>query len=237
MNKTVILLLTYRDSKEVQNVFDKLKGDLGNSYDFKILFNRKTSDPLQNINEDECYFFPDDIIRTMGFNPFINDENPFNGNDHYPLFKFAREHSYEQYWVIEDDVRFSGDWSVFFNALNQYSSDYFGSSFNRNLSGNLKSFNAIYMLSHKAITMLDLFFTKTQITHHHENSIAQILFTHGYTIRDFGGISAFCPVELREGFYNNLYDKGFAGVTLRATDAFKTWGQVPNKIYHPVKNF
>lgn len=241
MNKTIILILTHRDCLVVKQEFDKLKKDLGEKYDFKILFNRKNSNDLIFLDKEDVYFFDDSIINEIGFYPIAFNKNPFLGNDHFPLFKFAREFSsYDYYWVIEDDVRFSGDWSVFFNTFTIYQNDYIASHFHRDSqNGNLKSFNPIYRLSQKAIKFLDFQFKENKVSGHHEHVLAQILYIFGYEILDFGGLSAFCPEHLREKFYNNTYNgKDFnVYVTHRHGPAFKEIGSIPNKIYHPVKNF
>jgi hypothetical protein len=45
--------------------------------------------------------------------------HPIGGND-LPALKFYRDHpEYDAYWVIEDDVRFSGPWHLLFDELRQ----------------------------------------------------------------------------------------------------------------------
>jgi hypothetical protein len=49
------------------------------------------------------------------------------GNCHLALIDFVRHHDdFDHYWVIEYDVRFTGDWAVFFNAFAEDDADLLG---------------------------------------------------------------------------------------------------------------
>lgn len=120
--KNVILLLTNKDSDIVLNEYNKLKDELDpNLYDIFILYhsNGDIPDRIKNINH---FSFTNSILYDLGFKPIKKSLIP--GSLHFPLFAFAKEYSnYENYWFIEDDVRFNGNWCDFFNNVDNIKCD------------------------------------------------------------------------------------------------------------------
>lgn len=68
-------------------------------------------DRLPNALEElNTFSFTNSILHELGYSPI--EERLLPGSNHFPLLKFYREHpDYDYYWMVEDDVRFSGDWN------------------------------------------------------------------------------------------------------------------------------
>ena len=63
----------------------------------------------------------------MGYTP-IDQGKLVPGSNHFPLLKFFKENlGYDYYWLVEDDVRFSGEWRTFFDSFAFNSSDFLSS--------------------------------------------------------------------------------------------------------------
>ena len=119
--KNVILLLTNKVSCEVINEYYKLSELNADKYDVFLLYhsNGIIPDEIKKLN----YFsFTDSIITDLGFYPVGDGLIP--GSLHFPIFEFYKHYSdYDNYWFIEDDVKFNGNWSYFFNNVDKIECD------------------------------------------------------------------------------------------------------------------
>jgi hypothetical protein len=48
--------------------------------------------------------------------PYLTPNGLVPGCTHYPVIDFSRRHEYSHYWLIEDDVEFSGNWATLLRA-------------------------------------------------------------------------------------------------------------------------
>jgi hypothetical protein len=173
------------------------------------------------------------------------------GNTHFPLmYFFSRYPDYEYYWLVEYDVRFSGNWKTFFKAFHQNDAHLltchirsFSEEPNwywwRHLSHHkvivpleqrLRSFNPIYRASNLALKYLHESH-RDQWRGHFEVLIPTLLYHGGFKLEDIGGDGRFTPSGNKNGFYT----EGSNG-TFRWRPAFNQVGIEPNKLYHPVKS-
>ncbi len=42
--------------------------------------------------------------------PYLSSDRINPDSTHYPIIRFSKEFNYQYYWVIENDIEFSGDW-------------------------------------------------------------------------------------------------------------------------------
>jgi GT2 family glycosyltransferase len=180
------------------------------------------------------------------------------GNTHFPLLKFYRENpGYEHYWVIEDDVRFSGDWALFFESFLTIPSDFITCNIRYwkedpywywwnlkhpskkvPLEKRLSSLNPIYRISNIALKFINMVLLDGWCGHH-EVLLPTLLKYGGYQIADFAGNGKFVSPDIKTQFYSS--DKSGMGnilnYTMRSRPTFNTIGTELNKLYHPVKDF
>src|SRR6185437_10138013 len=119
------------------------------------------------------YVFTDETLVSLNYTPIYNVLVP--GSTHFPILQYFREFpDYRYYWVIEDDVRFTGDWGDFFSYFNRQDHDLITSHIRRfddepdwpwwhTLSHNgekvpqtdlLRSFNPVYRISGRALRFI-----------------------------------------------------------------------------------
>ena len=249
--KNVILLLTKSSSQVIINQYNKLKTELNpEKYDIFILYHDKINN-IPNIIKNENYFsFNNNILQELNFKPIGKFLLP--GSNHFPLFKFKKIHSeYKYYWVIEDDVRFNGNWNTFFSKFEYFNCDFLSSDIRNyiddsswcyfnSLSHPIKkiedknkiaSFNPIYRISNNSIDYLSDMFLDGW-SGHHEVSISTLLNYGGFHIADFGGNGKYTPDEFKNKNYNINDSK-----THIYRPIFTDLGNITDVIYHPVKNF
>ena len=180
------------------------------------------------------------------------------------LLQFFRDYSdYECYWLIEHDVRFSGDWTLLFDAFAHDDADFLSchlrdyadepnwpwwepmSHPHRHipLTKRLRSFNPIYRISPSALSHLDRMH-RDGWRGHFEALIPTLLFHGRFRLGDFGGSGRFVLPEHRNKFYleSPQNDAGYLREgTMRWQPAFSESSQTrsgwePNKLFHPVKS-
>ena len=193
----------------------------------------------------------------LGF-PMIGPEI-YPGSTHFPLFNFLiSKHDFDHYWLIEYDVRFSGDWRYFFQECTSLQEDflsphlyywqeepawYLWDSLTHPektipLERRLRCFHPVMRISRQALQAL-------MKTHqegwrgHGELLIPTLLHEQGFTMADFGGTGSFVPPGWENKFYASAspdpggkLEKG----TFRFRPSFIRAGREKNKLYHPVKS-
>lgn len=109
MNKlTVILLRAHRFDEVLRLQFEELKASCGVEADVVLLYHGSRNDPgVRDLDEADVFAHSDEDCEALGL-PF--ESVWFNG--HYPLLVFARARpGYAWHWMLEYDVRFTGQWS------------------------------------------------------------------------------------------------------------------------------
>ncbi|EST34283.1 hypothetical protein [Streptomyces roseochromogenus] len=110
--RTAILFLTHTFDGETVHAFDKLAREAGVFGDVRILADSPTAPPDRLVHCSQSFDFED--LKAGYPRTLARDIVP--GSCHLPVLDFARNHPYDDYWLIEYDVRFTGDWAVFFSA-------------------------------------------------------------------------------------------------------------------------
>jgi Protein of unknown function (DUF3405) len=200
--------------------------------------------------------FTDEDLDALGYPMFRTTIVP--GSGHFPLINFARQHpDYDYYWIIEYDVRFSGNWRIFFDHFKNCQADFLTSHI-RNfvaepkwhwwqlehpekeipLQDRFRSFNPIYRMSRQALKHIDLLHQE-QWSGHYEVLLPTLLYHGGFNLRDFGGKGPFVKKGDKNRFYlddNTMDQKGrLKKGTMRFRPCFPKTGWHWKKLYHPVK--
>lgn len=185
-----------------------------------------------------------DVLNELGYTP-IEKGKLVPGSNHFPLLKFYKENQgYDYYWLVEDDVRFSGEWKEFFDSFASCTSDFLSSVIETKAenpnwywwsclkTGNeaiavdrlLRSFNPIYRLSSQALACIDDHLRKDWIGHH-EVLLPTLLYNKGFLLEDFGGEGIFGRPENNAKFYDDT--------SMRIAPVLPD--DRKNYLFHPVK--
>jgi hypothetical protein len=256
-SKQIILLMTDKDSPVIEQQYQVIQKSLKQNSEICLAFHCKDNPLPLFIEETKHFVFTNSILTNLGFKAIRDSLLP--GSNHFPLLEFYRNNpDYDFYWVIEDDVRFNGDWSVLFDSLNEISSDFItcrirdwkidptwywwdlSHPFKKvPLDKRINSFNPIYRISNIALNFINMALLDGWIGHH-EVLLPTLLKYGGYQIADFGGDGKY----VLPGFENRFYyaNKPFPAdptenATMRFRPPYDKPGNKPNKLYHPVKDF
>ena len=197
---------------------------------------------LQNI--ENLFVFTSDVLKELGYTP-IERGKLVPGSNHFPLLKFYKENQgYDYYWLVEDDVRFSGEWKDFFGSFASCTSDFLSSVIETKAenptwywwtslkTGNeviaeeklLKSFNPIYRLSSQALVCIDAHL-RIGWMGHYEVLLPTLLYNKGFLLEDFGGEGTFVRPENNAKFYDDT--------SMRIAPVLPD--DRKNYLFHPVK--
>lgn len=255
---SVILLVTDKATPSICHLYNELcQATIGVSKVF-VAYHKKEDSLPALINDLNHFIFDDSVLTELGY-LFIGDKL-VPGNNHFPLLKFFRENNkYNQYWVIEDDVRFTGKWNSFFEETNRIDADFVSCMVRHWQNGpqwhwwhtlkhdykifplkkRLASFNPVYRISYNALYFID-FCLKDKWQGHHEVLYPSLLKYGGYKIADFGGDGDYVPQGFENKFYcrpNSCVNGVVTDGTMRFKPQFGFCGHLDDKLYHPVKCF
>ena len=258
----VVLFLCHGEAPGALSESRRIQDAIAGLADFWLLFHSNGGNAPPDIAGADLYQFTDESIATLPYTRFTKTIVP--GSAHFPLLQFFRDHSgYHRYWLIEYDVRFSGDWRDLFDSFADHDADFLSChlrdyadepkwrwwepmSHPRRripLAKRLRSFNPIYRISGPALLYLDRMH-RDGWSGHFEALIPTLLFEGGFRLGDFGGSGRFVLPEHRNRFYiegpQNEAGHLHEG-TMRwrpefpdMSPAFSGWER--NKLFHPVKS-
>lgn len=244
-NKQVILLLSNISADTVIETFKEISAATRHFADTFFVYHQKNNYTPENITSLNHYVFTDEIFDTLPYIP-LNERSIIPGCDHFPLLKFYLDNpDYEQYWSLEDDVKFRGNWNELFETYRYNDSDLISAYINTydnepnwpwwNTFGNIKggmisqnqkikSFNPIRRISNRGMLCLHNYMSDGW--YGHQEVLMPTLFKHeNFKIIDLGGEGPFVP----EGFEYRFYDKSSHSYIP------VPFGNKLNYIYHPIK--
>jgi hypothetical protein len=257
--KTVILFMAHYLSRPIVEEFYFLKEFCSERYTVCMLYDNSKKNFDSSWFENTSDYHLHDINGIAKSYRLLNESTPaiVPGNCIFPMLSFVE--SYEDFnyiWRVEYDARFSGNWNVFFDSFETNDSDLLGTTIfgydfrpEWNWWGSLKSpvnplekkwllrgFFPVFRLSKKAcVILLDSY--KSGWAGHDEVSIPTILNYNGCSIEDIGGDGEFVKPENRNRFYTNTPSTaGLAPGTFVYHPQECNYPNIPNKLYHPVKD-
>ena len=243
--KQAVLYLTNKSNEWTLSAFHALEQSLQGKADVYFAYHRQGDVlPVALQNIENLFVFTLDVLNELGYTP-IEKGKLVPGSNHFPLLKFYKENQgYDYYWLVEDDVRFSGEWKEFFDSFASCTSDFLSSVIETKAenpnwywwsclkTGNeaiavdrlLRSFNPIYRLSSQALACIDDHLRKDWIGHH-EVLLPTLLYNKGFLLEDFGGEGIFGRPENNAKFYDDT--------SMRIAPVLPD--DRKNYLFHPVK--
>ncbi len=93
--------------------YERLRREVGELADCFILFHASADDPQLRstvaVYPEARFFETEALQRALGY-PYFTDKGVLPGSTHFPIVEFSRGQHYDQYWFVESDVEFSGNW-------------------------------------------------------------------------------------------------------------------------------
>lgn len=238
MRQAILLLTTCSDVNLINKAscFLEIENQENN---FFILFNQKSEKLPDALKEliDHLYTFTDDVIYSFPFQAWGDSLIP--GSPHFALLRFFCDHpDYDYYWVIEDDVVYTGHWSDFFSAFRLNKSDFL-SAYLRNMEEDpnwpwwytlssasekldcnhlYSTFNPCYRISRLAVNILYQGLSEGW-NGHFEVLIPTLLRYKGLEINDISSLHDAPQYSLSTYNYSQLSAQPFCS----------------NTLYHPIK--
>ena len=221
--KQAVLYLTTKSNEWTLSSFHALEQSLQGKADVYFAYHQQGDVlPVSLQNIENLFVFTSDVLNELGYTP-IEKGKLVPGSNHFPLLKFFKENQcYDYYWLVEDDVRFSGEWKDFFGSFASCTSDFLSSVIETKAenptwywwtslkTGNeviaeeklLKSFNPIYRLSSQALVCIDAHL-RIGWMGHYEVLLPTLLYNKGFLLEDFGGEGTFVRPENNAKFYDD----------------------------------
>lgn len=243
--KQAVLYLTNKSNEWTLSAFHALEQSLQGMADVYFAYHQQGDVlPVSLQNIENLFVFTSDVLNELGYTP-IEKGKLVPGSNHFPLLKFFKENQcYDYYWLVEDDVRFSGDWKDFFDSFASSTSDFLSSVIETKAEnpnwywwtslkvGNeviaeeklLKSFNPIYRLSSQALVCIDAHL-RIGWMGHYEVLLPTLLYNKGFFLEDFGGEGTFVRPENNAKFYDDT--------SMRIAPVLPD--DRKNYLFHPVK--
>lgn len=243
--KQAVLYLTTKSNEWTLSSFYVLEQSLQGKADVYFAYHQQGDVlPVSLQNIENLFVFTSDVLNELGYTP-IEKGKLVPGSNHFPLLKFFKENQcYDYYWLVEDDVRFSGDWKDFFDSFASSTSDFLSSVIETKAenptwywwtslkTGNeviaeeklLKSFNPIYRLSSQALVCIDAHL-RIGWMGHYEVLLPTLLYNKGFLLEDFGGEGTFVRPENNAKFYDDT--------SMRIAPVLPD--DRKNYLFHPVK--
>ena len=243
--KQAVLYLTNKSNEWTLSSFHALEQSLQGKADVYFAYHQQGDVlPVSLQNIENLFVFTSDVLKELGYTP-IERGKLVPGSNHFPLLKFYKENQgYDYYGLVEDDVRFSGEWKDFFGSFASCTSDFLSSVIETKAenptwywwtslkTGNeviaeeklLKSFNPIYRLSSQALVCIDAHL-RIGWMGHYEVFLPTLLYNKGFLLEDFGGEGTFVRPENNAKFYNDT--------SMRIAPVLPD--DRKNYLFHPVK--
>ena len=243
--KQAVLYLTNKSNEWTLSSFHALDQSLQGKADVYFAYHQQGDVlPVSLQNIENLFVFTSDVLNELGYTP-IEKGKLVPGSNHFPLLKFFKENQcYDYYWLVEDDVRFSGEWKDFFGSFASCTSDFLSSVIETKAenptwywwtslkTGNeviaeeklLKSFNPIYRLSSQALVCIDAHL-RIGWMGHYEVLLPTLLYNKGFLLEDFGGEGTFVRPENNAKFYDDT--------SMRIAPVLPD--DRKNYLFHPVK--
>lgn len=221
--KQAVLYLTTKSNEWTLSAFHALEQSLQGMADVYFAYHQQGDVlPVSLQNVENQFVFTSDVLKELGYTPMERGKL-VPGSNHFPLLKFYKENQgYDYYWLVEDDVRFSGEWKDFFGSFASCTSDFLSSVIETKAenptwcwwtclkTGNeviaeeklLKSFNPIFRLSSQALACIDAHL-RIGWMGHYEVLLPTLLYNKGFLLEDFGGEGTFVRPENNAKFYDD----------------------------------
>lgn len=259
--KNCIIFLSHVINDNIAERFLKLKQETQNNYDVYFIFDSSSTDyeiTKQYSNKIDFVYINQNDLDELGYKRFI--DGSVLGVEYWYVSYFSKilNYNYDNYWVMEYDVMFNGNYNDFFSDIdNNIHQDFITQKIcnkdeerywhwweeNYTLPRRhhkrlnwylLKSFNPIYRISIKCIDFLDTFLKENKITGYFEYFLITILYNNNFSIFSINNDN-----DKSYYFTNDEYNKKYSN---NETFRFKPNIEMSdiekhgeNLLYHPLK--
>ncbi len=233
--------------------------DLEGLFDvFPIFDQTHASPPLDNLPQGALSVTAPQLEAALSY-PAKIAQHPatlWPRNIDLPLFWFWRRNPhYRHYWVIEYDVRYSGDWKDFFGSFADNKSDLLGatlfdfdfrpgwahwesyeSASPAPLNERVRATLSAYRLSDRALSAIDQAY-REGTSGHYEVAIPTILKSRGLVIEDMGGNGPYVAAgNINRHYTNTPQTPGLAPGTFVLHPEGMIKDRLPNMLWNPFKD-
>lgn len=250
-----VLFMTHFINGEIISEYRRLKSEVPVGHEVTLLLN--TSEKIHmNVPEDiHAFRFNELNIRRLRYPRKSCDIAPANIELFVLNYWLAHPH-HTTYWVIENDVRFSGPWSLIFQAFRDSRADLLSTTIFRYPTNpdwanwpslrppsgvvlppeeRISSFLPFYRISQDGLRALHAGY-RNGWAGHCECTVPTILARAGLNLEDIGGDGEFVAPVNRNRFYRNTPNTRTHGPgTLVFRPIRRLAGEEPNMLWHPVK--
>lgn len=266
--RTAIFLQTHFVNDYVMALYEKLVREAPARHDVYILYNCNDGplvlpETLTHLENITVLTNRDDFL-SLGYPNKCNPEGwdgkgweMVPGNCDLPLLIFHRAHPfYDDYWAIEYDVHYQGNWGFFFNRFAKSHADLIGTTIYEagetpekvlnppmlgvdgkpyNAAKAIRGFYPICRVSQRAMKLLNEEYLKGW-DGHQEMLLGTILNNNGMEIEDIGGNGPFVKPENRNVFYfNSLGTYSLSPGNFVFRPSFTKAEKKENTLWHPMK--
>lgn len=121
--QTLILFQCHDLNPATLAAFEHLHASVAGRYPLEIMIDRKADNGELPALPVPVFVFDSRQFNTWGFP--THGDSMLPGHCHFPLLRYAqlREFQFKHIWVVEYDVRFSGDWREFFDHFKDSDAD------------------------------------------------------------------------------------------------------------------
>lgn len=272
ISKTCVLLLTHIADSATYRHYDSLKSQIPADFDLFLLGDNSNNAFTKKKNGTNYFLFTSENLQQLGYpqktgtrysdeqrgrNPHHKDFNMPPGNGDLPVMEFFRSHpDYDYYWVVEYDVRFSGNWNDFFTACMASAADLLCTTLTRypetpdwyhwdsltlpnkgiDRRDLVRGFFPICRFSNRALAQVHRDYS-AGAGGHQECLMPTLLYQAGLVLEDIGGTGEFVRPGNENRFYRNTpgeHDLSPGSFVFRPV--MHRTGQEPNMLWHPVKS-
>jgi hypothetical protein len=257
--RSALLWMTHVWNQKLESEFEKiLHMDYPGSPDVWLILDAKTPGARDIARQyKRCHLFTlKEMFQRLPY-PRLSEVTLYS-QSHFPILDFYLSHrEYDRYWVIEFDVRYTGEWESFLKSFEPFDHDLVTSHI-RHISEEpdwcwwnsfvhptktidraryLRSVNVIYRMSNRALCLIHNA-QQDGWRGHPEVLFPTLLENSGYSLLDVGGDSKFTLPGFKNRYYTSISTRdGVPGpyCTYRWKPSRTRAGFRRNKIYHPVK--
>jgi len=254
-SRQAIILQTHFYDQKILREYLKLSRAVRDIADPWMIYKYEVLPDLSRLKNWPIHLCSQTDLGTLDY-PHLQSK-PLPGQAHFPLIHFYRQHSkYEYYWLIEYDVRFTGNWHQFFQAYSSNQADFLSAHLSTytkepdwphwNLhhptrhipqDQRRRSFNPIFRISRSALDQIDQAH-QAGWQGHGEVLLATLLDQNQFTQQDLNQVQRSAGVQRNDRVYRSGFPHGNAAPgseTMRYRPNHDRSPYYPGMLYHPVK--
>ena len=257
--ETVFVVLTHIFNPKTNSEIARISSELSDAYPFMVYYDASVQEVPA---KPDLRFIPFDYRKISALFPFSMGPTVVPGNLQLVFTELlAQFPNALHFWIVEYDVRYSGNWKHFVKYFESNPGRFVGCNIrfhheeqhwhwweslknnadpeNKiNINSLVRAFLPISRYSRRALEIIRRECLEGGWAGHYEVLVPSLLHKEGLQIEEIGGDSHFTPPSRKYNFYSatrsNFGDlQGYSSMRWRPEVVF--WGLRQNRLYHPVK--